>query len=190
MLINQECICQRPFNGTICMSLLYLSHTYYYARCVGLEPASGHSNMEKGDQVRLPRCNQCGRSPLPSPAHWQFGVWRVEENIKCKWGWIDAFTYNSHHIHGGNSSSYPAHRSLLFKLQDYGHVFDGNKKKHSSEKRDLLIRVAFLKTHNNTGQFKICLCGKFLQSVDTTTCCWCWGDPKIKRSTILLSLSL
>lgn len=45
-------------------------------------------------------------------------------------------------------------------------LFDGNKKKHSSEKRDVLIRVAFLKTYNNTGQFDIYLCGKFLQSVD------------------------
>ena len=38
MLLTQEYICQRPFNGTICRYYIYHNTIYYHGRCVGLEP--------------------------------------------------------------------------------------------------------------------------------------------------------
>ena len=106
--------------------------------------------------------------------------WRVKEDRKYKWGWIDEFAHD-----GSGRGSSPAavyhNHSLVFHLKDnIGHAYSNNDS-HSS-KRDLLIRIAFLKTYKNTGQFDIYLCGVYLQSIDT-----CWGNPKIKVSTTELS---
>jgi hypothetical protein len=95
------------------------------------------------------------------------GGWQVVEDRKNKWGWIDEFAHDS--------SISRHHRSLVFTL-------DNNYSHSSNTGRDVLIRVAFLKTYNNTGQFDVYLCGKFLQSIDT-----CWGDPRIKVSTTEIS---
>ena len=107
------------------------------------------------------------------------GGWRVEEDRPNKWGWIDEFAHDSHH-HGGSIA--PAHRSLVFNLRDNGHLTNTSSSNNDTSSADILVRVAFLKTYNNTGQFDIYLCGAFLQSIDT-----CWGDPNIRRSTTELS---
>ena len=91
------------------------------------------------------------------------GGWRAVEDRKQKWGWIDEFD---------NDSS--PHRSMFFKLQESDNLY--------KSKKDLLLRVAFLKTYNNTGKFDVYLCGMFLQSIDT-----CWGDPNKRISTTELS---
>ena len=96
------------------------------------------------------------------------GGWRgAVEDRNQKWGWIDEFP-------DINSDDNLPHHSMFFTLRESDNLYQS--------KKDLILRVAFLKTYNNTGKFDIYLCGMYLQSIDT-----CWGDPKIRRSTTELS---
>ena len=91
------------------------------------------------------------------------GGWRAVEDRYQKWGWIDEFP----------SDSSPD-QSMYFHLRESDHLYES--------KKDLLLRVAYLKTYKNTGKFDVYICGMFLQSIDT-----CWGDPKKKWSTAEVS---